>query len=236
MFAQWPLILWPNTSIYDPKSFQVPLVNVWLARSANSSLYLKFDYRHEEPDLRAASQIPTSFISRLEYWRTIDFEFPLKLLDAFFPIVQFSKYPSFLNPVSSNLTIPCGTPMTKFWSIHRGNLEGSPHISKLKPNNLGPPWNWEPPQACTIPSIDSRWHGLLFIHRWSSSILRHSPSYRRPLYLNRNILNINNGTRTRCPTTSVAASSLPDYLLAIDFGLFIPFLKYYVPCPSAPQI
>ena len=90
--------LWSTICIHNPKSFQVHLVNIWLARSANSPLYLKFDYDWEDDifDLRATSQILTSFIDRLEYWRKIDFLVPLQLLGVFLSMVESPKIPLLL--------------------------------------------------------------------------------------------------------------------------------------------
>jgi hypothetical protein len=91
-------ILWSNICIHNPKSSQVHLVNTWLARSANRPLYLKFDYHWQDDicDLRAASQILTSFISRLEYWIKIDFHVPLQLLGTFSSMVGSPKIPLLL--------------------------------------------------------------------------------------------------------------------------------------------
>ena len=90
--------LWSNICIHNPKSSQVRLVNLWLARSANSPLYLKFDCNRQEDvcDLGAASLILTSFISRLEYWNKIDFRVPLQLLGTFLSMVEVPKIPLFL--------------------------------------------------------------------------------------------------------------------------------------------
>jgi len=90
--------LWSNICIHNPKSSQVHLVNLWLARSANSHLYLKFEYNWKDDvfDLRAASQILASFISRLEYWKKIDFLIPLQLLGAFSSMVEIPKTPLLL--------------------------------------------------------------------------------------------------------------------------------------------
>lgn len=52
--------------------------------------------------------------------------FPSSFWAHFSQLYSFQKYPS-LNPASSNLTILL---WQKFWSIHRGGLEGRPHISK----------------------------------------------------------------------------------------------------------
>jgi hypothetical protein len=56
---------------------------------------LKIDYNaiDEIFDLRAASQIYTFFTSRLEYWRKIDFHFPIRFLEALFPTVQIPNIP-----------------------------------------------------------------------------------------------------------------------------------------------
>ncbi|KIM39218.1 hypothetical protein M413DRAFT_29402 [Hebeloma cylindrosporum] len=75
--------LWSNICIHNPKSSQIPLVNLRLERSANSPLCLTFDYnlKEDDIDLRAAAVILKSFISRLEYWRTIEFQIPFQLLN-----------------------------------------------------------------------------------------------------------------------------------------------------------
>ncbi|KIM37837.1 hypothetical protein M413DRAFT_251029 [Hebeloma cylindrosporum] len=90
--------LWSTICIHNPKSSQIHLVNTWLARSANSPLYLKFGYNWNDDitDLRAAPQILTSFISRLESWREIDFDIPLHLLGAFSPMVKMPRAPLLL--------------------------------------------------------------------------------------------------------------------------------------------
>jgi hypothetical protein len=114
-----------------PNLPQVPLVNAWLARSANSPLYLKFDYRHEEPDLRAASQILTSFISRLEYWRTIDFKIPLQLLGAFFSIVQFSKIPVLLESCVLEFNDSLRYPYDKIFGPYIEAIHTSPNLRRV---------------------------------------------------------------------------------------------------------
>lgn len=134
---------------------QVRLVNSWLARLVNRFLCLKFDYNWKDDiiDLKAASQIFTSFIARLKYRRRFDFLVPLQLWGSFFSTVGIPKTPSSFNLVSLDFIPPDRTNNVLVHTSTR--LESVPHISKLTSSKLGWCWCLQPSNACTIPTTDS---------------------------------------------------------------------------------